>query len=236
MAEQAVSNFLGYHNFDHIATPARTSLFSHLHILDAWHNTTCIFSKAERCYSPLSPQEGAAICSAFGEFCFELEDPLNNVEFLKQQLENLLWKAHCTAHRVEVNREDLLAKAEFYLPFVLGWRGETLLKQNPKSPNPDKERHSKLGVLIPKSTNTKLMIRKRDSGRITAKGWSENKGAASASAGYHARMSMPTFEQDRQDFDKLSLHSLGSRNEKQNKRRWSLFTGKANEQRRMEID
>ncbi|PIA94976.1 hypothetical protein CB0940_08110 [Cercospora beticola] len=235
MAEQAVSNLFGYHNFDHLATPARISLFARLHILDVWHNTTCIFREAERCHAPLTTQEGAAICAAFGDFCFEIEDPLNDTDSTKLELERLFWKALCTAHRDEAKKEDVLGKVECYLPIVLGWRGETL-KQSPKSPDTDKERHSKLGVLIPKTTNMKLTSRKRDSGNMTAKGWSGNKGAATASAGYHARMSMSSFEQDPQEFDKVSLHSMGIRNENRSRRRWSLFTNKANDQVRMEID
>lgn len=233
MADQAAANLFGYHQLEHIATPPRIALFSRLHILDAWNNTTCTFGKSERCYSPLTAEEGATICRTFGDFCFTAEDPLIDTDTLAFELSKLLWKSHCKAHRTEAQKNQMCRKMEYYLPFVLQWRKEVLGQSPTSSPDIEKEKHSKLSVLIPKSTNTRLTARKRES-RDIKKDQIMEEATPSVSAGYHARMST-SFEQDRQEFDKVSLHSLGSRHEKR-KRTWIPFTGKTSEESRMEID
>lgn len=86
-----------------------------------------------------------------------------------------------------------------------------------------------------KSGNSRLVTKKRDSVLAGAdlQHW-EKLSASTDGHGYHARMSLSN-ENDRQETDRTSLHSVGSRNEKQ-KRHWRPFSAHVEGGFRMEID
>lgn len=235
---QKISNLFSYHQLAHILTPSRTALFARLHILDTWGNTTCTFGECERCYAPLDRDAGTLICIAFGEFCFEAENPLIDAETLAAELTKFLCKSHCTAHGVfKIYQNAMNRKMEYYLPFVMQWRQEILCHYPlpSSSPEMEKSKHSKLSVLMAKSGNSRLVTKKRDSVLASAdlQHW-EKLSASTEGHGYHARMSLSN-ELDRQETDRTSLHSVGSRNEKQ-KRHWRPFSAHVEGGFRMEID
>lgn len=234
LACQRVSNVFSHHGLLQLATPARVALCARLHLLDFWGNTTCTFGETSRCYALLTPDATAIMCEAVGEFCYEAENPLIETTTLAFELSKLLWKSHCKTHRVVANKEAMARKTEYYLPFVLQWRKEALGLSPLPSPELERAKHSKLSVLMPKSTNTRLVTKKRDSVMAHKDPNSERLVAPTDGQGYHARMSMSS-EHDRQEFDKASLHSVGSRNEK-HKRHWLPFSGSSENENRMEID
>ena len=87
---------------------------------------------------------------------------------------------------------------------------------------------------MPKSANTRLVTKKRDSVMGSKDTNSEKLAAPHDDHGYHARVSMSS-EHDRQEFEKISLQSTVSRSEKQ-KRHWLPFSGNVENEIRMEID
>ena len=231
---QKISNLFAHHRLESIATPARVALCARLHLLDAWGNTSCTFGETERCYALLDTDDARTMCNKVGEFCFEAEDPLVDTTTLFFELSKLLWKSHCKAHRVVAHKDAIARKTEYYFPFVLQWRKEALCLSPHASPEHERAKLSKLSVLMPKSANTRLVTKKRDSVMGAKDVYSEKLAVPNDDHGYHARVSMSS-EHDRQEFDKVSLHSTGSRNEKQ-KRHWLPFSGNVENEIRMEID